>query len=313
MLFRNRRKLAKLGYYYPTSIERPVGNASIFVQHMMQERFGTRNFNINNPGALDFTDRKKFFKKNFLNTDCENVILSSEGLFRSVQEYNFDFMFEPFDEVKVIWIIRPKMQWVESHYCQGVKTGRYRREFLEEWEKPRLPARVEFVANFMRHYEYWTKRFGVENLSILMMGGRFPPVEEQFKKALFGGRDIDLVMPPRMNESSTMATLAACAAQTPGELQGENVKRMQLIAKQGAKLGLTGKPNILNRESYERLRAAFDADDRAFVEAQSLYTLDDLQPDITSRLDAANTLAEARASEDYARLREHLTKFDIAI
>lgn len=313
MLFDNREALAKRSYHYPVVFGKPMGNAAILVQHALKERFGPGVFSINNPGALDFSDRAAFFQKNYLNTDLENIILSSEGLFRAVQESDFEFLFKPFDRVKVIWVIRPKMHWLESHFCQGLKTGRYRGELIEELQGIRLQASLNNVMIYMRHYEFWKNKVGADNLNILFMGKKFAPVEDQFLDALLGETPTDFTRPPHENQASDIVTLAACAALEPGGDKPAYIERLQAIIRHGKKLGLTRKPALYDRECYANLFERFDEDDHAFADAQQEITLRDLQPDYTQQLDTPDSLHKARRSPKYAQLRAHLARFEITI
>lgn len=312
MLYTNHRLLAELGVHYPIVSERPMGNAVPLVKAFLQDRFGPAIFDHFNPGLIPMEDRAGYVERTYLQTDHDTVVLSAEGLFRSVLENDYGFLFKPFDRIRVVWVIRPKLPWLQSHYFQGISTGRYKSEFAEELDGYGLSTRIDKMLAFMPVWQGWSQIAGPDNISVLLLGGRGPQIEHRFVEALLGQVPDGLELPPHKNSRLGIVAAAACAVQPETEDKVADAERLRLIKRTARRLGITASAPVIGPAELKSLSARFDADDRAFAEIAGL-PLADLQPCLKSEASHATTLQAQRNTEDYKRLGAELAGQGISI
>ncbi|MHA3913768.1 hypothetical protein [Halovulum sp. GXIMD14793] len=308
----NRNLLAAQGFHYPSVSDKPLGNAVPLVKSFLRERFGPQVFEHFNPGLIPLQDRAGYVERTFLQTDLHDIVLSAEGLFRSVLENDYDFLFRHFDRVRVIWVIRPKLPWLQSHYFQGIATGRYKAEFAEELDGYVMRTRIERMLAFMPVWRGWDRIAGAGNVSVLLLGADQARIEDRFVTALLGKVPEGLRYPPRKNPGLGIVAAAACAALPASADAAGDAERLRRIKRTAKRMGLTEAAPVLQVTEVQALTRRFTPDDKAFAEVTGL-PLVDLQPnmgDITAR---ATTLAAQRSRPEYQELQAALADHGIAV
>lgn len=308
-LISNREILLQSGYSYPVPLGgEKSGNGMMLAHHFLRGTDKAEMYQFFNPGALDFDDVDQFFCESFLTEDCDNVVVSCEGFFRTLPKYGYDFMARHFDAVKIYLVYRPKALWVESRFAQGVKVGEFQDELGASLENGKFDE-VLVATNYADIYAFWSSQVGAENVSLMFLGGNFGAIEDQFYEALLGRQVVGLSPGTVNNETLGILTLAAIASVNGGEkdlAQHWDVSRK--IIYQAKRLNLTEKKSVLTPRILEFIHERTALEMERFCQLQSQITMSDLQPDLSKRSSSATTFAQVRRTEGYALLKSVMTE-----
>jgi len=308
----NQKQLMDLGYYYPI-----IGGASGMGNGtpLWQAFDRGKKFLHRHPDMLNFDDVKTFFRKNFLDTEHEHVVISSENLFAKALKHDFSFVFDSFDSIKVYWVIRPRIQRAQSRYLHMVRNGKVKLEIGDYISECERNDKVPFPGNYMRSYSFWSKIAGEDEFKILMLQSGFEPIQEQFLKACIGHVPKSISLNKSMHQKiGAVPTAAIMNLEADFDNRPEYLKKIKHIRGMARKLRVHKKTvNVLTADVADRLTKMFYDDERTFAAAQSEYTIDDLNPDISQIVASSTTLASVREWRDYKRLKKALAKDGIFV
>lgn len=308
----NQKQLMELGYYYPIigGINR-LGNGTPLWQAFDRGR----KFLLRYPDMLEFDDVKKFFTDNYLNTEHEHVLISSENLFSKAIKHDFSFVFDSFDTIKVYWVIRPRILRAQSKYLHIVRNGRMKLEIGDYITDCEENDKDPFPGGYMRSYNFWSKIAGEDGLKIMMLQDGFPPIREQFLKACLGHVPENFSQGDSKHRSlGAVPTAAIMSLEADFDNYPEYRKKIKHIRITARKLRIRKKPfNVLTADVVDRLAERFRDDETAFAEAQSEFSIDDLRPDISKIVASSTTVASVRKWRDYRRLQKALAKDGIFV
>lgn len=308
----NQAQLMELGYYYPIiGGVSGMGNGTPLWQAFDRGK----KFLNRHPGMLDFDDVETFFRKNFLNTEHEHVLISSENLFSKAIKHDFSFVFDSFDAVKVYWVIRPRIQRAQSRYLHMVRNGKVKLEIGDYITECERLDKVPFPGNYMRSFNFWSKIASGGDFKILMLQSGFEPIQEQFLKACVGRVPQNMSLDNSSHQKiGAVPTAAIMSLEADFENHPQYLKKIKHIRQTARKLRVHRKTvNILTADVADRLATMFYDDETAFAAAQSDYTMDDLNPDISQIVASSTTLASVREWKDYRRLKKALAKDGIYV
>ncbi len=241
-----------------------------------------------------------------------NVILSAESVAKRRQTHDFRELTDRFETVKVHIAFRPRVEWVVSHYAQGVKTGKYSTSLEDFLNSPRFRDHVVPMLTFSDHFEYWRNRVGADNLHVHFAGARFPSMVDQFLTAL--GTDLKAAETPgsRRNQSPSAFVLSALVSVRRKNRMGF-LDTQKKVIRLATKLDPRPGASLLTREAEQFITPHFAEDTRKFLTLRSQIGTDDLWPDYSSRQDDAVTFDQMVRTPAYRRLVRRLAKKDIVL
>ena len=93
ILGKNQDLLLKQGFYYPLVPGKGInfGNGKPLLRDNFRsetKKKGSRFFQ-RHPDIVNISDRPEYFRKNYLNTEAENLVISAEGLYRGSAQVGF--------------------------------------------------------------------------------------------------------------------------------------------------------------------------------------------------------------------------------
>ena len=167
----------------------------------------------------------------------------------------------------------------------------------------------------MRCYNFWSSIAGDDGLKILMLQDGFPPIREQFLKALLGHVPDNFKLGnSRHQEIGPVPTAAIMSLEPDFDNYREYRQKIKHIRVTANRLGIKKQPfSVLTPDIVDRLNNMFQSDEAAFAAAQNEYTLENLRPDISKLVTSSATLASVRKWEDYRRLQAALAKDGIHV
>ncbi|MCP4469523.1 MAG: hypothetical protein GY815_02350 [Gammaproteobacteria bacterium] len=122
IITKNRGLLSEAGYYYPLvpgkGVRFPNGKPLLRgdAKSGPDPKTLERRFFLKHPDIVNISDRPKYFRQNYLNTDANNIVISAEGLYQGARRWDLSYVYDHFETIKIYWVIRPKLLRVQSAY-----------------------------------------------------------------------------------------------------------------------------------------------------------------------------------------------------
>lgn len=291
--------LSDYGFYYPFLSEKKMGNAMPLTHHISG---AGDSFAFHNPELANIKDIGAFFKKNYLNTELDHVILSSEGFHRGAMNHDHDFIFNEFDEIKVYCVFRPKSAWIQSHFFQGIKTGKYYRELKDLYRDVSFVRRVIQTLSYASIYDFWVNLAGKKNFKIMFLDPGREKIEDQFLKHLLGKVPETIKYPDRLNDSLPVEVCVLLSKFGGPDVSYDEYwgvhRKILAVAKE---MGLKKKGKLFSSEMSTFFQGVFFEDDLKFSYRQKELSYEDLWPEVSNEV---QTFHHIEKSESYQRLKE---------
>jgi len=319
ILGKNQDLLLKQGFYYPLVPGKGInfGNGKPLLRDNFRnetKKKGSRFFQ-RHPDIVNIPDRPEYFRKNYLNTEAENLVISAEGLYRGARKWDLSYVYDHFKTIKIYWVIRPKLLRVQSSYLHGVRSGKFKLELIDQIDADSYRNKFDDNLSYGEVLKFWSEMVGFDNLNIILMSDRYPGIVEQFFQAMMGYLPQQLkVGKNRLVRTGAVPTAAIMTLPKNSGNLAESMEKIKFIRQRADELEITEETiDVLTPEVYRRLSARYLPDDEYFVQNQQKFSIDDIRPDLTDMVASSTTLASVREWDDYLRLRKSLAEDGIKI
>ncbi|MDU8911754.1 hypothetical protein [Aestuariicoccus sp. MJ-SS9] len=182
VLAERRRALRDRGVDYPRLIDRPIGNLTPYV--LAQRPAETQSlFRMNNP-RVDLAATGDALRAALDGSGAPQMILSSEALSHPLYPVRLDWMFARFDEVQVHLFLRPRPDWVLSHFSQRIRTGGFQGDLDALVNAEDTSDGLRRMLRYSDHVAFWERCAGPGTVRLHFLGERFGPPARQFLDAI---------------------------------------------------------------------------------------------------------------------------------
>lgn len=302
-LIRLRPKLLDQGYDYLDISDSSTGNLTPSVKSL-------------SPGGGDIVFRHFNSGRSTENASDElfaaidaspapNLILSAESVAKRRRTHDFREITDRFETVQVHLALRPRVEWVVSHYAQGIKTGKYRGPLETFLQSPRFQDHVVPMLTFADHFSYWQDRVGPEYLHLHFAGSRFPSMVDQFLSAIGLQSKQEMEPAGRRNQSPSAFVLSALAT-VRRQNRAQFLKVQKKIIRLAERLDPSPEASLLTWDVERFIRPKFEDDSQAFLAIQDRISAEDLWPDYSERQEMATRFDDVVQGKPYQKLSKRL-------
>lgn len=300
----NRSRLREQGFDYPLTTDRHIGNLKPYAKSVFSTGDDTVFRHYSSDVRLETAVEDLWAAVS--QSDAPNVILSAEGIYNQRDTAKLSALTDRFEAVRIHMVFRPKVEWVVSHYAQGVKAGRYDAPLEHFVQRDAFRRMVLPKMAFADHVEFWRSRYGADNVSIHFAGRRFASVVNQFLVA--AGLDLsEPDNPLRKNKSPSAFVLSALVA-TARTSQKDFLVKMKSVVRHATALDPDPKKHLLSRAVVDLLDPLLRPDSVRLAAIQDVITLDDLMPDYSRVYADAASFSDMVATEAFEAVKKKVGK-----
>ncbi|MEL7299135.1 MAG: hypothetical protein AAFM92_02015 [Pseudomonadota bacterium] len=306
----NRSRLLEQGFDYVRVSDRGFGNLTPYMKSLSGGGGNVAFQHFSSEVPLD-TARENLFAA--IDASCApNIILSAEGASHQRRINEYRELTDRFESVKLHIVFRPWVEWVVSHYAQGVKTGKYRSSLETFLRSDWFAHHVVSNLRFAEHVDYWSERLGGENVHVHFVGARFASVVDQFLNAVgVALTEAERTVPRRNQSPSAFVLTALVAAQTTN--RRAFLKAQKRIVKVATNLDPRPDASLLTRDIEAMITPFFEGHAKAFLAQQTAIAAEDLWPDYSDRHSKATTYDDMVATNEFGRVMRKLDRRGIVV
>lgn len=161
----NSHELANEGYYYPMggAYYYPPESSASLLAHALREKQPKYIGNI----KIDKSSCISDIRRDIINSDCKNIIISSEHFSLAREKTQIQNIFNIFEDlfksIKVIIYLRRQDSYIESLWSQRIKLGMITKSFEDFFAEQ---TKTSSALDYYQLLAPWSEIFGIENITV---------------------------------------------------------------------------------------------------------------------------------------------------